>query len=309
MNSTGKIFKKLVVVIPAYNEEDGIQETITNLKEIKTKLKTKGFELFVYVVDDGSVDNTYSFAQDAGADRIIKHKINTGLGAAVRTGLLAARKDGADVIVKFDADLQHDPNDIIALINPILNDEADVVYGNRFEQIEYKMPVMRRIGNIVFTKLMSVLTKWPLKDSQPGIFAINRDYLAVLNLPGDYNYTQQILLDAYHQGMRFAHVPVSFRKRTAGASFVSLRYPFKVLPQLVLVIVSIKPMKIFLPIGFFFLFFAGIVFSVELTLWFLDKTAKPVLHDATILVLVFLGLQTFFFGLLAELIVRTNKKG
>ena len=156
INSTGKIFKKLIVVVPAYNEEDGIQETITNLKGIKTKLKTKGFELFVYVVDDGSVDNTYSLAQDAGADRIIKHKTNIGLGAAVRTGLLAARKDGADVIVKFDADLQHDPNDIIALINPILNDEATFRIKckpmmNKIDvQIRGLMPMQLTISSLLF---------------------------------------------------------------------------------------------------------------------------------------------------------------
>jgi len=301
-------FKKLIVIIPAYNEEEKIQEVISNVQNVKAKVKEIGLELFVYVVDDGSADDTGLLAQKVGADRVIKHKVNLGLGAAVRSGLFAARKEKADIVVKFDADLQHDPDDIISLVGPILNDEADVVYGNRFGRIKYKMPLVRRVGNKIFTKLMSVLTDWPVKDSQPGIFAINRDYLEVFNLPGDYNYTQQILLDAYHQGMRFAHVPVTFRKRTTGESFVSMRYPFKVLPQLVLVIVSIRPMKIFLPVGFLFLFFAGAIFSVELILWFLDKTVKPVQHANLVLGLAFFGLQTFFFGLLAELIVRTKKK-
>ena len=271
-------------------------------------MEGKRFELFVYVVDDGSVDNTGSLAQEAGADRIIKHKVNLGLGAAVRSGLFAARRDGADIVVKFDADMQHDPNDIIALISPILNDEADVVYGNRLEQISYRMPFVRRAGNLVFTKLMGILTGWSLKDSQPGIFAVNKDYLDAFNLPGDYNYTQQILLDAYHQGMRFAHVPVAFRKRTTGESFVSMRYPFKVLPQLLLVVIGIKPMKIFLPIGFLFLLIASIVFSVELVLWIVGKSIKPVVHVYAVLGFMFFGLQTLFFGLLAELIIRTNKK-
>jgi glycosyltransferase involved in cell wall biosynthesis len=308
MKLVEKSFRKLIVVIPAYNEEEKIREVIDNIRNVKTKLEEKGLELFVYVVDDGSVDNTSLLAQEAGADRIIKHKVNLGLGAAVRSGLFAARKDNADIVVKFDADLQHDPNDIIPLIDPILGDEADVVYGNRFERIEYKMPLIRRVGNKVFTKLMSVLTDWPVKDSQPGIFAINRDYLEVLNLPGDYNYTQQILLDAYHQGMRFAHVPVTFRKRTTGESFISLKYPFKVLPQLVLVIISIRPMKIFLPAGLLFLLSAGTIFTIELVFWFLDKAVKPVQHANLVLGLAFFGLQTFFFGLLAELIVRTKKK-
>lgn len=308
METAETSFKKLIVVIPAYNEQEKIQEVINNVQKVKAKVKEIGLELFVYVVDDGSVDDTSLLAQKAKADRVIKHKVNLGLGAAVRSGLFAARRDNADIVVKFDADLQHDPNDIIPLISPILSDEADIVYGNRFERIEYKMPLVRRVGNKVFTTLMSVLTDWPVKDSQPGIFAINRDYLEAFNLPGDYNYTQQILLDAYHQGMRFAHVPVTFRKRTTGESFVSLRYPFKVLPQLVLVIVSIRPMKIFLPVGFLFLLPAGAIFFIELVLWFLDKTVKPVLHANLVLGLAFFGLQTFFFGLLAELIVRTKKK-
>lgn len=309
MDLIKNISRKLIVIVPAYNEEEGIQETITNLKKIKTKLKRLGFELFVYVVDDGSIDNTYSLAQDAGADRLIKHKTNTGLGAAVRTGLLAAKKEHADIVVKFDADLQHDPRDIIPLIKPILYDEADVVYGNRFEQISYKMPVLRKVGNKVFTKLMGLLTNWPLKDSQPGIFAVNNDYLTVFNLPSDYNYTQQILLDAYHQGMRFAHVPISFHRRTTGISFVSLKYPLKVLPQLFLVVISIKPLKIFYPVGLSCLLFVAALSSVEFTLWLVGKTIKPIAHSNFVLGLGFFGLQTFFFGLLAELIVRTSKKG
>lgn len=308
MNLEHELGQKLIVVIPAYNEQEKIEEVITSIQNIKTKAQELDFQLLIYVVDDGSTDETASLAQKAQADRIIKHKTNLGLGAAVRSGLLAAHKNGADIAVKFDADLQHDPNDIIGLIEPILNDEADVVYGNRFERIEYKMPLVRKTGNKVFTWLMGMLTKWPLKDSQPGIFAINKDYLQVFNLPGDYNYTQQILLDAYHKGMRFAHVPVSFRERTTGSSFVSLKYPFRVLPQLIFVVMSTKPMKVFFPIGFLFFFLASVVFSVEVFLWIVGISIKPVVHVYAVLGFMFFGMQTLFFGLLAELIIRINKK-
>jgi glycosyltransferase involved in cell wall biosynthesis len=308
MNSTEQISKKLIVVVPAYNEQETIQQTVTSLKAVTDDVKKAGFELLVYVINDGSTDKTASLAQAAGADRIIRHKVNLGLGAAVRSGLAAAKKDNADIAVKFDADLQHDPNDIVPLIEPIVNDEADIVYGNRFNRIEYNMPIVRKTGNKIFTKLMSMLTGWPLKDSQPGIFAVNHDYLVVFNVPGDYNYTQQILLDAYHQGMRFAHVPVAFRKRTAGASFVSIKYPLKVLPQLILVIISIKPMRFFLPVGLLFLLIAASVFGVEFILWLFGKTPEPVVHANAVLGCAFLGLQTFFFGLLAELIITMKKK-
>ena len=298
----------IVVIVPTYNEEANILETIESLIRIKPDLNALECDLLIYLIDDGSTDNTVQLAGQTRIDRIIKHKTNYGLGSAVRSGLTAAQKDKADIAVKLDADLQHDPNDIISLVRPILDDEADIVYGNRFEKIGYKMPLIRRAGNGIFTSLMKFLTTWQIEDSQPGIFAVNSDYLKIFNIPGDYNYTQQILLDAYHKGMRFTHVPVSFQKRKKGKSFISLKYPLKVLPQMLLVIISIKPMKIFIPLGLSFLLLASVIFSAELVFWMAGKTIKPVLHVNAVLGLIFLGIHTFFFGLLAELIVRTRER-
>lgn len=300
--------QKLIVIIPTHNEAERISETITALIKVRHKLDKGNIKVLIYVVDDGSEDKTQRLAREAGADCVLHHRVNMGLGAAVRTGLIAARTDGADIVVKFDADLQHDPEDILTLIQPILSDYADVVYGNRFECIDYKMPMIRRMGNTVFTGLMRWLTKWPLKDSQPGILALNSDYLNVFYLPGDYNYSQQILLDAYHKGMRFAHVPVKFHKRITGKSFVSLMYPFKVLPQIIMVLVGVKPMRIFAPIGLLALLVSGVVSTWELTLWVMGESQKPILHVNAVLGFSFFGLQTLFFGILAELMVRFQRK-
>ena len=166
------------------------------------------------------------------------------------------------------------------------------------------MPFVRKMGNIVFTRLMGLLTGWPLKDSQPGIFAISSDYLEIFNLPGDYNYTQQILLDSYLKGMRFAQVPVSFRKRITGKSFVSMKYPFKVFYQIIIVLVSVRPMKIFGSLGLAFFVSGVLAFVIEVMLYFNGILNKPVEHVNLVLGLVLFGLQTMFFGLLAELIVR-----
>ncbi|HPI90240.1 MAG TPA: glycosyltransferase family 2 protein [Spirochaetota bacterium] len=299
--------KKLIVVIPAYNEGITIGPTISALRGIQAEIKKIGFDYKIYIVNDGSSDDTAKIAQDNKADRIIVHKVNRGLGAAVRSGLMAAFKDGASIAIKFDADLQHDPDDIIELIQPIIADEADVVYGKRFGNIQYRMPFIRRAGNLVFTKIMKFLTGWPLEDSQPGIFAVNNDYLSVFYIPGDYNYTQQILLDSYHKGMRFAHVPVKFKKRESGSSFVSLKYPFIVLFQIFLVLISVKPIKIFGGIGFAFLTASTIIFTVEVIQWIMGITIKPVVHVNAVLGFLLFGLQSLFFGFLAELIVRFTK--
>jgi glycosyltransferase involved in cell wall biosynthesis len=299
---------KVVVVIPAFNEQEKIRQTLEGIKSFAPAFEERSLSLLVYVIDDGSADQTGKLALEAGCDRLLRHKTNLGLGAAVRTGLHAAGRDGAEIAVKFDADGQHDPADLLPLITPILNDEADVVYGNRFEKIEYQMPFVRLIGNRTFTWLMRKLTHWPLHDSQPGILAVSKDYLDVFHLPGDYNYTQQILLDAYHKGMRFAHVPVSFRRRTTGKSFISLKYPFKVLPQMLMVLIGVKPFKIFGPLGGAFLGIAALIAVWEMTLWCCGQLPKPILHVNFVLGFSFFGLQTFFFGLLAELIVRMNNR-
>ena len=237
---------------------------------------------------------------------VINHKKNKGLGAAVRTGLLSAQDIHANIVVKYDADLQHVPEDIFNLIEPIYLDEADIVYGNRFKKINYKMPFVRKIGNKFFSKLMKWLTGWPIQDSQPGIFAVNKTFIDNFYLPGDYNYTQQILLDAYHKNLRFAHSLVTFNKRNRGESFVDFKYPIKVIPQIIQVLIGIKPLKVFGPIGWFFLAVGITVFAIQITLFFLGYNQKPIENVNLVLGSFLFGLQILCFGLLSDLIVKLN---
>ena len=228
----GRRYESLLVIIPAFNEEQSIERVVQGARECAGRLAESGLRLQVCVIDDGSADGTAAAARRAGADHVLVHRRNLGCGAAVRTGLLHGRNQGFGIAVKLDGDGQHDPADIPDLIRPILEDRADVVYGNRFPRITYRMPFVRRVGNALFRALMRWLTHWDVKDSQPGMFAVNDAYLKVSFIPGDYNYTQQVLLDAYLKGMRFEQTPIAFHRREAGESFISLQYPFKVLPQL-----------------------------------------------------------------------------
>ena len=305
--SFGVYMKRLAIVIPAYNEAEMIANAVLSLKKKAAEIKKNGYQLRIIVVNDGSKDETQKQAEKAGADIVIRHKVNRGLGAAIRSGLQAAFDDDAEIAVKFDADLQHDPDDIIPLVSPIIKDEADIVYGKRFKRIEYRMPFVRRMGDLVFTTLMRFLTGWPLEDSQPGIFAVNRDYLRVFNLPGDYNYTQQVLLDAYYNSMRFVHVDVRFKKRETGKSFVNFRYPVKVGHQIILMLISFKPMKIFGSIGFLLLGSGAVIAAIEIVRWIRHFADKPIVHVNAVTVLLLSGFQLFIFGLLAELIVTMHR--
>ena len=299
--------KKLVVIVPAYNEEKTIIDTLVGLFSIKPGLNKLGYELIINVVNDGSTDATEELASQYEEISVITHKKNKGLGAAVRTGLLSANNINADIVVKYDADLQHVPLDILSLIKPIDRDEADILYGNRFQKMNYKMPFVRKMGNKIFTHLMKWLTGWPLMDSQPGIFAVNSIFLANFYLPGDYNYTQQILLDAYHRHLRFSHVLVTFNKRDTGKSFISLKYPFKVIPQIIQVIIGIKPLKVFGPIGWFFLSIGIFVSVFQIISYLLGYTQKPVENVNLVLGSFLFGLQILCFGFLADLVVKLNR--
>ena len=305
-HSSGDVGRpRLVIIIPAFDEARTITQTLERLRE--EDALTGDVATTIIVIDDGSSDGTGELAREAGADRVIRHPTNLGLGAAVRTGLKAARTAGADVVVKIDADGQHEPADIARLIRPILDDEADLVYGNRFAGIEYRMPIVRRLGNRVFTWLMRRLTRWPLRDSQPGIFAASANYLEGFRLPGDYNYTQQILLDAYHRGMRFTHVPVTFRERTSGRSFVSYRYPFKVGKQIFLLLVTLAPLKVFVPVGLAFMAVGLLILGMDVVEFWQTGRGNVIRRPFGVLGFGIFGLQTVFFGLLGHLVV-TNRK-
>ena len=108
--------------------------------------------------------------------------------------------------------------------------------------------------------------------------------------------------------MRFAQVPVTFSKRITGKSFISLRYPFKVFPQILQVIVGVKPLKIFGPIGLCFLSIGSLVALINILSWLFGNAEKPIQQVNFVLGTGLFGLQTLFFGLLADLIVKQNKK-
>lgn len=298
--------KKVIVIIPAYNEEKNIKKTLESIWSIREDLKIIDIELQAFVVDDGSNDETGTIAEELSS-KVISYPCNQGLGAAVRIGLENARADGADFAVKFDADCQHEAKDIILLLKPLINDQADVVYGNRFKNFSYRMPLVRFIGNYVFTNLMKWLTGWKIKDSQPGIFAVNWKYLEVIYLPGSYNYTQQVLLNAYNEGLRFSQIPVAFNKRQSGESFISFKYPFLVLPQIVQVLVGIKPLKVFGTIGGISIGIALFVSFINLIQYFTGNSVKPIMYSNFVLGVGLFGFQTLFFGFLADMIVQIQR--
>ena len=226
------MIKNLFIIIPAFNEEKSIEQSI---KKLFDAIKNENIKAScVILIDDGSTDKTVELAKKFKNLTIFSHKVNRGLGAAVRTGIEIAKANNADSLVKIDADLQHNPKDIKRLLLPIEKDTADIVYGRRI--LNFKTTFIRRVGNFCFSALMRYITSWDIKDSQPGLFAVGKDCLSSIKIFGDYNYTQQVLLSSQLSGMRFKHIDISFSKRFTGGSFVSLSYIYKALLQILVLL-------------------------------------------------------------------------
>ncbi|MGI9017040.1 MAG: lysylphosphatidylglycerol synthase domain-containing protein [Euzebya sp.] len=215
----------IVLFLPAFNEGPRVAEVIT-----RTPPLIEGRDVVVVVVDDGSHDDTASKARKAGAT-VLSHAGNRGLGAAVRTGLNWATGRGASAIAFCDADGEYDPAELSALVIPILAGEVDYVVGSRFRGRIHHMRPHRRLGNVLLTWWVSWTVRQPVSDGQSGYRAFSPAAAAAACIPHDYNYAQVLTIDLIGQGFIYAEVPIDYRFRRSGQSFVTLpRYLGRVVP-------------------------------------------------------------------------------
>lgn len=218
---------KIIVFLPAFNEEESIGEVIGNIPR-----EFAGAEAVeVLVIDDGSTDKTVLEAKKAGADHIISFEKNRGLGAAVRTGIEECFKLGADVGVMIDADGEYPAVQIPDLVRPILENKADYTMGSRFMGTIKGMKFHRRMGNYFFTFLQTLLLRKWLYDGQSGMRAFSRPVLEHAEIIHDYNYAQVLTLNLVRKGFRVMEIPIQYQVRTTGTSFISFRrYMTNVVP-------------------------------------------------------------------------------
>lgn len=223
-----KQLQKLIVIIPALNEERTISTVIQGIPR-----QIQGIsEVEVIVIDDGSTDKTSSLARTSGA-QVIRHKRNLGLGAAFRTGLDEALRQGADIIVNMDSDGQFNPQDIPALITLIQNGMADFVTATRFAKPEYlpDMPLLKLMGNRWMTRIINFLTAQNFTDVSCGFRAYSREAALRLTLFGHFTYTQETFIDLAFKNFTMAEIPLRVRgEREHGRSRVAsnlFRYGIK----------------------------------------------------------------------------------
>jgi len=216
---------RVLVIVPALDEEESLPRT---LDEVRSAAPT----MDVLVVDDGSRDGTAEAARRRGVP-VLQHAINLGVGAALQSGFRWAMERRYEIGVQLDADGQHDPRDLEALVAPVREGRCDVAIGSRYvSRTAYRAPLSRRLGMLFFSGVVRLLVGQTIRDTTSGYRAYGQKVMDVCqhDFPKDFP-DAPLLIDLARQGFRCLEVPVEMRERSAGRSFYtlgkSLYYPYK----------------------------------------------------------------------------------
>jgi glycosyltransferase involved in cell wall biosynthesis len=303
---------KLVVLIPAYNEEDSILQVISDVPKTIAGIS----ETIVLVVDDGSKDKTIALAKQAGAI-VVSHPHNKGVGAAFNTGLIKALELGADVLVNIDADGQFAPSDIPLLIAPIIEGKADFVSGDRFtdpnghqSRPDY-MSKLKYWGNKQMSKLVSMLTQKHFADVSCGFRAYSREAMLRLNITQSFTYTQESFIDLANKDVDIQLVPVKVKyfegrkSRVAGNLF---KYIYRTINIISRAYRDYRPLRFFTWLGLA-PFLVGSGFGLFALIHYIATgSVTPYKSVAIIGIYLFtMGIVFWIVGLLADMFVRIRQ--
>jgi glycosyltransferase involved in cell wall biosynthesis len=238
----------LSVVIPAYNEEQGIAEIIERVLPIRPQLREAGVDdLELIVVDDGSRDRTAEIAARYADVRLLRHTINQGYGAALKTGFGHAR---GNLLGFLDADGTYPPEHFPDLCQVALAENADLVIGSRMSGADSEMPMVRRVGNLIFANLVSLLGNHRVSDSASGMRVIRRDALPLLYpLPDGLNFTPVMSTRALHEQIRWREVPIPYKERVGRSKLSVVRDGIRFLQTIVWTALNYNPVRILGGIG------------------------------------------------------------
>lgn len=193
---------KVIIALPAYNES-------TVIESVVEEIRSAGYHHIV-IVDDGSRDKTYEVAQKTGVTTL-RHRLNRGKGAATKTAIEAAKLLQADIIVTMDSDGQHNPKDIIRLVEPIIEGRADVALGTRLMN-PIGMPWHKILANWIGNALTWYLYGLWVTDSQSGFRAYSRVAANLINTRSDrYDYESEVIREMHLHRLRFVEIPVEVR--------------------------------------------------------------------------------------------------
>ncbi|RJP64377.1 MAG: glycosyltransferase family 2 protein [Candidatus Abyssobacteria bacterium SURF_17] len=231
---TGKLMnfsgKKILILVPAYNEADNIGRV---LDEIIEHTGTLPHTFDILVVDDGSTDNTAEIVRAKGVE-VISLPLNCGIGVALQTGFKFALESGHDILVRLDADGQHSPSSIGEILRPLMANEADLCIASRFINRQgYQASAVRRLGIAWFSFLISVFFRESVTDPTSGFQAMNRRLITLYSSQYASDYPEvEGLVNVLRNGLKVKEVSTVMKERQGGRSSIdwlqSVYYALKV---------------------------------------------------------------------------------
>jgi glycosyltransferase involved in cell wall biosynthesis len=296
---------KLIIQIPCYNEANALPETIKTLPR-----QIDGADVVEFlVVDDGSSDSTAEVAAAAGVDHVVRLPHHAGLAGAFAAGLDASLRLGADVIVNTDADNQYHSGDILSLVKPILEGQAELVIGDRGVATLAEFSPFKRLLQSLGSRIVSRAASLGTPDATSGFRALSREAALRTIVLSDYSYTLETLIQAGAHHTRVAFVPIRTNPRTRPSRLMRSTGEYLLHSGVTILraYTMYRSLRVFTTFSLVFLL-AGLVLAGRY-LYFVVMGQSGGHVQSLILsaVLLIVGFQTFLIGLVADLISFNRK--
>ncbi len=298
---------KLIIQIPCYNEELTLPQVIRDLP-----CQIDGIDTIeLLVIDDGSSDRTAEVASSLGVHHVVRLTYNRGLAHAFAAGLDTALRLGADIIVNTDGDNQYAGDDILKLVAPILQRQADMVIGcrniNGIEHFSWLKKRLQHLGSSVVQKVSGT----QVSDTTSGFRAYSRDAAMKINVVSEFTYTLETVIQAGAAGLAIAHVPVETNQKTRESRLAgsTAEYVVRSLITILRIYMMYNPLKLFSAIAVVFLV-QGVFLVGRFFYYFAMYGHNPTGHIQSLIVaaiLLIVGFQVFLFALVSDVVAKNRK--
>jgi glycosyltransferase involved in cell wall biosynthesis len=288
--------EKLSIVIPVYNEEKAISDTVAFFRDLLNRHP----DIEVIFVDDGSTDRTRQILKDEldARMKLVVNDKNKGYGAAIKKGAQLASHDH---IAITDADGSYPNERIIEFFQKLVAEKAAMVVGARTGKM-VKIGIVRKLPKLILKKLAEYLSESEIPDLNSGLRVISKELIQKSSkyLPQGFSFTTTITLFLLSNNHKILYIPIDYYKRVGKSKIKPLRDTMNFLQLIIRTVMFFNPLKVFLPLSLFFVLTALVVLVVS---YLLGKVM-----DITTILLFVTGLQLLALGLLADLIDKRLSK-
>ncbi|MBW1785002.1 MAG: glycosyltransferase family 2 protein [Deltaproteobacteria bacterium] len=296
---------KLLVQIPCFNEETTLPQTVRDIPR-----QIDGIDrVEILVVDDGSTDGTVAVARELGVDHIVKNICNKGLATTFMVGLDACLRAGADIVVNTDGDNQYSGKDIAKLVAPILNEEADMVIGDRQTDTITHFSGLKRKLQKWGSASVRMVSDTDVADAVSGFRAFSRDAAMRMNVISRFTYTIETVIQAGKTKMAVASVPVGTNPKTRRSRLIDSmpRFIGRSVATMIRTYTMYRPLKVFAFIGILFIV-AGLIPSLRFLFYFFMGESGGHIQSLILAAILFIvGFQILVIGLVAD-IISVNRR-